>query len=232
MRTPCGTNRTNEEEWGAEDFISHRKLDRECGITEEGEISSPLPRFQPVQAHRRVDDVSPARFTDDGTESRSESPTRGTGSGSESPTHFGSASEPECSPEDAQIEVINRRDPLEQLSLSSDQTNQAQMQDKLKQLITEAADGSRQGTEHLQKSLEDWMVRWERAQQEHVIAADQQIRNLQDEVEQLRALKASVSAKEHVIADDQQIRSNLQDEVEQLRALRASVSAKDQAAAP
>lgn len=75
------------------------------------------------------------------------------------------------------------------------------MTEKLKQLITDASGGdSRKGGEHLQKSLEDWMVRWERAQQDHVTAADQQIRHLQHEVEQLRALKASVSAKDQQAA--------------------------------
>jgi len=185
------SSRSNEEDW-ADDFISHRKISNYAHVArcEEG---------QPEQAGGQPEQV-PLSSNRTGSEDD--------GCSDESPTHFGSDSEPECSPE-VDMEVINCRtfqdDPSDwqgsgcpepEVELPTERPQQAQMQAKLKQLITEAANGSRNGTDHLQKSLEDWMVRWERVQQEHVIAADQQIRNLQHEVEQLRALKASVHAKE------------------------------------
>jgi len=73
---------------------------------------------------------------------------------------------------------------------AAEPAQQAQTQEKLKRLIQDASADNRNGNEKLQKNLEDWMVRREQAQQEQVISADRQIRNLQHEVEQLRALHA------------------------------------------
>lgn len=88
---------------------------------------------------------------------------------------------------------------LHRAETSEPMAQQVQMHQSLKQLIKEAADGSHNvgsGAEHLQRSLEDWMAQCTRTQQEQVTAADQQIRSLQEEVEQLRMLQASVNARD------------------------------------
>lgn len=126
----------------------------------------------------------------------------GSGAPSNEPS-TGRASEPERQPESVRKQVINVRERLSKnTEKGDDNTTQARMRAKLKQLVQEAADPVKKGDDHLQKNLDDWMVSWEQAQQEHVISADQQIRHLQREVEQLRALKASVNAKEEMNAMD------------------------------
>lgn len=148
-------------------------------------------------------------------------------SGSEKSSQYDSGSEPECTPDERSLKEVIRcpqewsestrsrsscssgwqpawcqeqdSKRLHRAETSEPMAQQAQMQQSLKQLIKEAADGSHNcgaGSEHLQRSLEDWMAQWERTQQEQVTAADQQIRSLQEEVEQLRMLQASVNARD------------------------------------